>query len=405
MFELVDVFYLAFTTISIYFVLLFLVIFFKKRKEMGDYEEATRFPFVSIIIPAHNEEKSIRRTVENLKKIDYSNYEIIVVNDGSEDRTSQIAKKCGVKVIDKKERTGKADSLNLGLKYAKGELIAVVDADSFPKKDCLKKTVGQFQNPKVGAVTVTALVKNPRGLLQHMQELEYAMIAWNRKLLDFINSIYVTPGTLSLYRRKLVLKLGGFDKKNMTEDIEMTWRVEKAGYIARMVFSTETYTIVPNELKRWFTQRIRWTIGGLQTLFKYKDVFLKRKYEMLGLFICPFFLLGFVLSLLALGIFSSLYFSWGLKNLILFYQAYYLGASVPVRLELLILPNVFTVFSVVIFVLSLLYVLICLKNLKINIMNLKNIFYIIFYLVIYLLTFPFIIVISLIRLWRGKYEW
>jgi cellulose synthase/poly-beta-1,6-N-acetylglucosamine synthase-like glycosyltransferase len=404
MFELVDIFFMFFVFISIYFTLLFLSIFFKKRNEMEGYEKAKQFPFVSIIVPAYNEEKTIRRTIENLKKIDYPNYEIIVVNDGSKDRTSQIAKRCGVKVIDK-INTGKADSLNVALSSAKGKIVAVVDADSFPKKDCLRKTVGYFQDPKVGAVTVTALVKKPRNLLQNMQKLEYAMIAWNRKLLDFIDSVYVTPGTLSLYRKKLLLELGGFDRNCLTEDIEMTWRIEKAGYIARMAFSTKTYTIVPESLKKWFRQRVRWTIGGFQTLFKHKDTFLKKKYKMLGLFICPFFLLGFVLSLLALGIYSSLYFNWGLKKLLFFYEAFSLGVSKPIKLELLLLPNVFTIFGTIIFILSLVYVLICLKSLKIGIINMKNLFYILLYLVLYLTTFPFIIIFSLIKMWRKKYEW
>lgn len=402
MFTLIDVLYIIFAFTSLYFIILFLFLFQAGKKKMKEYKKAKYFPFVSIIVPAYNEEKIIRHTIRNLKRLDYPNYEIIVVNDGSKDKTSQIAKECGVKVIDKRN-TGKADSLNVGLKHARGEIVACVDADSFPKKNCLKKTVGYFQDQKVGAVTVTALVKNPSNLLQQMQKLEYAMIAWNRKLLDFIDSVYVTPGTLSLYRKDLITKLGGFDKRNLTEDIEMTWRIRKAGYSAKMVFSTETYTIVPSKLRKWFRQRIRWTIGGFQTLFKYKDTFLKKPYGMLGLFICPFFLLGFILSLLALGIYSYLYFDWGFKNLLFFYRVASLEAT-TFRLELLFLPNIFTIFGLAIFILSLVYVYVCLKNLRIK-MNPKNFFYLLVYLTIYLLTFPFIILFSLLKMVRGKYEW
>jgi hypothetical protein len=112
-----------------------------------------------------------------------------------------------------------------------------------------------------------------------------------------------------------------------------------------------------------------------------------------------------VLSLLALGIYSSLYFNWGLKKLLFFYEAFSLGVSKPIKLELLLLPNVFTIFGTIIFILSLVYVLICLKSLKIGIINMKNLFYILLYLVLYLTTFPFIIIFSLIKMWRKKYEW
>ncbi|MEM7821634.1 MAG: glycosyltransferase [Candidatus Aenigmatarchaeota archaeon] len=403
MFSVIDVLYLIFAFFSIYFTFLFLLIFFEKKEEMEGYRTTKKFPFVSFIVAAHNEERIIKKMLENLKKVDYPNYEIIVVNDGSTDRTSEIAKKCKVKVIDKK-KTGKADSLNSGLKYARGEIVACVDADSFPKKDCLKKTVGFFEDPKIGAVTVTALVKNPKSFLEKMQELEYAMIAWNRKLLDFIDSVYVTPGTLSLYRKNLLIKLGGFDRKNLTEDIEMTWRIRRAGYEAKMVLSTETYTIVPKDLKKWFRQRVRWTIGGFQTLFKYKDTFFKRIYGSLGLFICPFFMLGFILSLLALAIYSYVYFDWIIKNIIFFYKSYSVGASMP-TIELIFLPNIFTIMGLTIFFLSIFYVYICLRSLKLKIMGFKNFFNLLCYLVFYLSVFPFIILISLVKILRQKYEW
>lgn len=402
MFSLIDVLYLIFAFASIYFTLLFLFVFYERGRRMKEYRKTKHKPFISIIVPAYNEEKSIKQTIENLKRIDYPNYEILVVNDGSKDKTSQIAKKCGVRVIDKKH-SGKANSLNAALRYAKGEIVACVDADSFPKKDCLKKTVGYFQDPKVGAVTTTALVKDPSNLLQQMQKLEYAMIAWNRKLLDFIDSVYVTPGTLSLYRRDLIVKLGGFDAKNMTEDIEMTWKIRKAGYDVRMVFSTETYTLVPSKLKKWFRQRVRWTIGGFQTLFKYKDTFLKRIYRMLGLFVCPFFMLGFILSLLALGIYSYLYFNWGFKNLLFLYKASLLGTT-GFQFKFLFLPNIFTIFGLAIFVLSLVYVYVCLKSLGIR-MSPRNFFYLLVYLIVYLSTFPFIILISIFKFVSRKYEW
>ncbi len=111
---------------------------------------------------------------------------MIVINDGSRDNTLEIAKRLQkkypkLKILNKKN-SGKADSLNKGLKFAKGELVAVVDSDSFPRKDALKKMVGFFEDPKVGAATCPILARNKKRFFERLQAIEYAVIALTRKL-------------------------------------------------------------------------------------------------------------------------------------------------------------------------------------------------------------------------------
>lgn len=173
------------------------------------------YPFVSILIPAYNEEDSIAGTIDHVLNLDYpkEKLEIIVINDGSKDRTKDVILRYvksneNVRLLDK-PNSGKADSLNKGIKMSKGELIAVVDSDSFPSKDSLRKLVGLFDDPQMGAVTSFVSVRNSKEtVLTKIQEIEYLFMGWARKILDFVDSVYVTNGPLSIYRRKYVDKVG-----------------------------------------------------------------------------------------------------------------------------------------------------------------------------------------------------
>ena len=238
-------------------------------------------------------------------KSDYKNLlEIIVINDGSTDRTLKIAlelreKYPKVKVLNKKN-SGKADSLNHGIKFAKGEIMGVVDADSYPDKNAVSSMTGYFDDSKVGAVTTRILLRQRDNFLRKMQAIEYKVIAFTRKLLDFLDSIYVTPGPMALYRKSALKKIRGFDANNMTEDIEATWHLIHQGYKIRMSFVSKSATVAPKKLSAWLKQRIRWNIGGFQCIVKYRDAWFKK--GMLGYFIIPFFSISLVLGIFGLGI-------------------------------------------------------------------------------------------------------
>ena len=211
-----------------------------------------------------------------------------------------------VKVLNKKN-SGKADSLNNALKIAKGELVVVVDADSFPDVDAIGLMVGYFSDEQVGAVTTRILVRNRNNFIRKMKAVEYKVIAFTRKLLGFLDSIYVTPGPMALSRKSAFLKIKGFDKKNMTEDKQATWHLIHDGNKIKMSFLSKASTVAPDTLKKWFKQRIRWNIGGFQTILKYKHCFFRR--GMLGFFILPFFSISLVLGTVGLGLFVYSIFS------------------------------------------------------------------------------------------------
>ncbi len=309
---------------GIFFIMIFLLLQYRNYEKLFSNPSITRYFTVSFLVPAYNEENSIENTVKALMDIKYprNKKEIIIINDGSTDRTKEIAEKLEkkykeIKLLDK-PNSGKADSLNKAIKMARGELIAVVDADSYPKKDTLLKMIGHFDDKNVAAVTSRVLVKNKRNWLSKFQVLDYSIIAWTRKLLDFVDSVYVTNGPLSIYRKDVVKKIGGFDPKNMTEDIEITWHILSEGYKTRMSYSAIVYTTVPENLNKWINQRVRWNLGGLQTIQKYWRAMFKK--GAFGYFVIPYVSTAFALAIV--GFLLILRFAW-IKGNYYIYSIYY----------------------------------------------------------------------------------
>ena len=388
---------------GIYFLFIFLIIYSKYRKQLYDYPTPSRFPFVSFLIPAYNEEDSIENAINAILKVSYpqNKKEVIVINDGSKDNTRKIVewlmrKNHQIRLINK-ENSGKADSLNQGIKKARGELIAVTDADSYPSRDALKKMIGYFEDENVGAVTSRVLVKNKKNFLEKFQGIDYAVIAWGRKILDYVNSVYVTNGPLSLYRGKL-LRQFGFDPKNVTEDIEVTWHILSEGYKTRMSYSAEVYTSTPTKLKKWINQRVRWNLGGLQTIYKYRR-FVFRTNNLFGYFVVPYVSLAFFLALV--GFF--LFFRFLLKKIYfyalsvpLIFRGYNIFRYVSFNFGLTFL----LVLGMIFFSLALIYYKLALKDYE----N-KKIINILIYALIYRPLYILPLLISIYKLFRGDIRW
>lgn len=405
--ESLSIVYLGYMFVSLYFLSLFLLIYKKNRKELFDYPKTDKKYTITVIVPAFNEEKTVADTVRALLDSDYPYLKkIIVVDDGSTDNTLKIArgleKYSMVKVYTKKNG-GKASALNFGLKKARTDLVAVVDADSYPAKEAFGKMVGFFDEPTVGAVTCFFIPRNRIGFFERLQAIEYHIIAFTRKLLDYVDAIYVTPGPLALYRREALVKIGGFDTENMTEDIEATWSLAYHGYHRRMCLSTHATTTVPTKFKAWYRQRRRWNIGGLQCISKYKKCFFQR--GMLGFFILPFFVLQLFLGLVGLSIFFYLTSTRILNNYLFAKYSIGAGTSLITMNDLLITPSFLNYLGVVLFILGAIFTLMVLGIMKSEILKKQNIFNILVYLLIYLSVYPFIMISALYHFFTGKRRW
>ncbi len=310
------------TFYMIYFVLS-LISFKDKLFENKRYRKEKN-PFVSIIIPAFNEEKSIAESIESLKKITYRNIEFLVMNDGSKDSTSKIVRKYikgdkRFRFFDNKENKGKATVLNQGTKEARGEFVACMDADSLVQKNIVEKILPYFSDNDVGAVTVTVEVNKPKGLMHKIVALEFALgLSLFLKIFSFLDCVFVTPGPFSMYRKEILNKIGGFNPKNITEDHEIAFRIHKNGYEIKNCIEAKVYTNLPESFKGIYIQRRRWYSGAIQTFFQHRDMLARPRYGFFSYFVpFNFFLIG-----LGLTLFTATTLLWITKNIreLLFYR-------------------------------------------------------------------------------------
>ena len=252
---------------------------------------------VSIIIPVWNEENTIANTLDSLLEME-KNYEgkveFLVIDDNSTDDSFEIVQKyskiySNISVHMKDGTKGKSESLNQGIRISKYDLVGCVDADSYPDPDSLKYVVQEFSNPDVGAVTTKLVVSKPKGIVQWFQHLEYIYSNFLLMAYDSMDSIYITRGPLSVYRKDVMDEIEGFlpAEKTPTEDMEITFRIRKAGYKIKGSDQAKVYTSVMETWKELFWQRMRWNRGTLINFWMHKDMFLNSNYDMFGMFVLP----------------------------------------------------------------------------------------------------------------------
>ncbi len=294
--------------VALYFSV-FLVLVYLDKKRLFSTEDSTakisRFPFVSVLIPAYNEEKTILRTLESAYALDYPKHklEIIVINDGSKDNTQKVIQKYirnkpNFQLLSH-SNLGKAASLNRALKIAKGEFFACLDADSFVESSTLRKMLRIYENennPNLAIVTPAMKVYKPKNMLQKVQWLEYLVIILISRLSSHLDSLYVAPGPFSLYRTETIRKLGGFDEKNITEDQEIAYRLQQRQYLIKQCTNGYVYTTAPKELKPFYYQRRRWYLGGITCLHQYRKLVANKKYGDFGLMQMVKNVVGFILA-------------------------------------------------------------------------------------------------------------
>tara|TARA_Y100000310_G_scaffold259244_1_gene267879 strand:+ start:809 stop:2035 length:1227 start_codon:yes stop_codon:yes gene_type:complete len=401
--------YMLYSFLAMYFLFLFLLIYVQNRKQMNEAPKYKRPYSLSIVVPCYNEVGTIGETIQNLLDSDYKGLKkIIVVDDCSTDGSYDIIKKFAKKykkvlALRTPKNTGRASGAkNYGAKFVNTELIGFSDADSFPVKSALREMVGFFNDKRVGAVTSRVLVRNRDGFMQRLQAIEYKVIAFTRKLLGFVEGIYVTNGPLSIYPKK-VFDETGFDEKNLTEDIEITWNIVSRGYKVHMSLPARVYSIVPNNFRLWFRQRIRWNVGGLQTIMKYKKAWFR--YGMLGSFILPFFTFSWLLAIF--GMFVLAYRI--LRSMVI----QYLAASYSVQAqaaiftlqELNLAPNVLLFFGIATLIMSLSFTGLALMYSREKEFKRHGLIGVLIYMFIYLLVYPIVLLTSVYKYLRGYNQW
>jgi biofilm PGA synthesis N-glycosyltransferase PgaC len=240
-------------------------------------------PFVSIIVPVFNEGAIVKQSILSLLYLDYKNYEIIIVNDGSSDDTRQIAEslvgyqygrynKIKISLINQ-PNLGKARALNAGIYYSKAEFILCMDGDSQLSAESLKSAVRHFKNPKIGAVAGNVKVLNRKKFFTDLQALEYIEgLNMARSAQSYIRLVNIIPGPIGLFRRKAIEEVGYYSSDTFAEDADLTLKLLAKDWKIYYEPNAISYTEAPVTLQQLLKQRYRWTRGILQSIRKHKKL-------------------------------------------------------------------------------------------------------------------------------------
>ncbi len=231
-------------------------------------------PSVAVFVPAHNEADHIKDTLLALAASDYPQMEIIVIDDGSTDDTATIAASVpGVKVIRLLHNEGKAHALNTGLKHTRADIVVCVDADTRVNPSTIRYLVQPFLNPEVAGVTGNPQIRNRTGFLRKLQTMEYAtIISLIKRAEALLGGLYTVSGAICAFRRKVLVEAGGWNEATQTEDIEISWRVQKLGYRLAYEPRAVCWISIPGKYRALFRQRIRWSRGSGEVYRKHLKI-------------------------------------------------------------------------------------------------------------------------------------
>ena len=264
---------------------------------------------VSVLVPARNEEVGIILTIKALLESSYKNLEIIVIDNASTDNTYlkvlELIKdykktvkqnKENIEIICLKEETpGKGHALNKGITVSKGELIISIDADCYVPPDTIQGFVNHFENPLVMAAVGNVKIGNTQTLIGIVQYLEFLFSFYFKKCDSILGSIYIIGGAAGAFRRKIFDEVGGYSVTNITEDIDLTFRIQYAGMKIVYAEDAVVYTEGASKLSDLMKQRLRWKRGRLQTFLDYRRMFFsgsKIHKKILSWFILPLAIFG-----------------------------------------------------------------------------------------------------------------
>ena len=244
-------------------------------------EKEGYYPFVSIIVPVYNEAKVVADSISSLLEIDYPNFEIIIVNDGSTDETAIVAealvgyqkgRSSMVKVsLLNKPNGGKAKALNAGIQYSEAEFVVCMDGDSQLSSNSLKMGVRHFIDPFVGAVAGNVKVYNRRHMMTDLQALEYLEgLNLARSAQGFLRMVNIIPGPMGFFRKSCLRDAGFYSSDTFAEDADVTLKILAKGWKINYEPNAISYTEAPTTLFQLLKQRYRWTRGILQAIRKHR---------------------------------------------------------------------------------------------------------------------------------------
>ncbi|MET1085806.1 MAG: glycosyltransferase, partial [Arthrobacter sp.] len=294
------------TILTFLFVVLALINNSRQKKRLWDAVEDKDWPFVSVVLPVFNEELVVAKTLDALRASDYPRLEVVAVNDGSTDGTlavlTEYAKTWPHLTIIDQPNGGKPAASNLGIAKSRGEIVVTLDGDTLFEPQTIKMFARHFLAPRngkeVGAVAGHVKVGNRRNIVTAWQSLEYLSgICVTRMAEGLMGAISIVPGACAAWRREALVKAGGYSLDTLAEDADLTLSLQRLGYSIVQENEAVAWTEAPLTLRGLFKQRLRWTYGNIQTLYKHRSMLFNPKYGALGMLTMPYALISVLVPL------------------------------------------------------------------------------------------------------------
>lgn len=239
------------------------------------------WPKISILIPCYNEEETIKETIDNLSKLSYPSFEIIAVNDGSKDSTEKILIELAgkyecLRVISCRENKGKANALHIAAHASSSEYLLCIDSDALLSDKAPYYLINHFieNGERVGAVTGNPRIRNRDTLISKLQLVEYASIIGSIKRTQrVLGKIMTVSGVIVAFRKKALVDVGLWDRDMITEDIAISWKLQKRFWDIRYEPRALCWMLVPETLQGIWKQRVRWAQGSQEVILRHFDIF------------------------------------------------------------------------------------------------------------------------------------
>ncbi|WP_249847557.1 poly-beta-1,6-N-acetyl-D-glucosamine synthase [Aggregatibacter actinomycetemcomitans] len=247
----------------------------KLNEPISRYLPGEQVPMISLMVPCYNEGNNLDESIPHLLQLRYPNYELIFINDGSKDNTAEVIDRWAAKepriTALHQENQGKASALNHGLTVAKGKYVACIDGDAVLDYYALDYMVQALeQDPKYAATTGNPRVRNRSTILGRLQVSEFSsIIGLIKRAQGLMGTIFTVSGVCCLFRKDVMEEIGRWSTNMITEDIDISWKIQIAGYNIMYEPRALCWVLMPESIKGLYKQRLRWAQGGAETIMKY----------------------------------------------------------------------------------------------------------------------------------------
>lgn len=248
------------------------------RRERGRLEvhDMSSAPFVSVLVPCHNEALVIESTIRQLCRSRYPSFEIIVIDDASRDGTRAILERLiheipKVRLIGLSRNLGKAKALSVGAVASDAEYLMCIDADALLDEDAMGWLVHDLErSPRAGAVTGNPRVLNRGSLLSQIQVGEYsAIVGMIKRTQRLIGRVYTVSGVCACFRKRAVHEVGYWSSDTVTDDVDISWKLQLAFWGIQYEPRALCWFLVPDTFRDLWRQRLRWARGGIEAGLKH----------------------------------------------------------------------------------------------------------------------------------------